>query len=334
VLERGGITLIDVPSAVTPVPPETAATRRRPPPGEGAGGFLYRKGRFTPVARISGAGEFQLHYAINDSGETAGSYVDQGVPLGPNGYPGEALHAFVKDRHGRVTRFDVPGEGTELPQGLNDKGQIAGIYLDAAGVQTGFVRDRNGKITTIALSAIGTKARDINDRGDVVGIYADPAANELGYVISGYLRHRSGKVTTIALAGGRETSPYAIDDRGRIVGSYFDPGVTQDPDGHYPAGTLHGFVWVDGRVTRLDVPGALATVAHDINDSGRVVGGYIDAGGRQHGFVYEKGRYTTIDAPRPFDPFAMGSIATGVNDRGEVVVPEPIIALSTPRQGS
>jgi probable HAF family extracellular repeat protein len=74
------------------------------------------------------------------------------------------------------------------------------------------------------------------------------------------------------------------------------------------------------------------TDAYDVNDRGQVVGGYIAAGGRQHGFLYEKGRYTTIDAPRPLDPFAMGNIATGVNDRGEVVVPEPVIALTPPRE--
>jgi hypothetical protein len=44
--------------------------------------------------------------------------------------------------------------------------------------------------------------------------------------------------------------------------------------------------------------------------------------------------YTTIDAPRPLDPFAIGSIATGINDRGEVVVPEPLIKLNPPRETS
>jgi hypothetical protein len=30
----------------------------------------------------------------------------------------------------------------------------------------------------------------------------------------------------------------------------------------------------------------------------------------------------------------MGSIATGINDRGEIVVPEPVTALSPPREAS
>jgi hypothetical protein len=64
------------------------------------------------------------------------------------------------------------------------------------------------------------------------------------------------------------------------------------------------------------------------------VGGCIDAAGRQHGFVYDRGRYTTIDAPRPLDPVAMGSIATGINDRGEIVVAEPVNAIVAPREAS
>jgi hypothetical protein len=52
-----------------------------------------------------------------------------------------------------------------VPQGINDRAQVAGIHLDRGLVQTGFVRDRTGHVTTIDLSEIGTKARDINDRG-------------------------------------------------------------------------------------------------------------------------------------------------------------------------
>jgi uncharacterized membrane protein len=311
---------------------EPAAARQARPPADTAGGFLYRKGRFTPLARIPGAAQ-QLHYAISDRGEIAGSYVNAGAELGPDGaYPPDAVHAFVKDRQGRVTRFDIAGGGSPVPQGIDDRGRIAGIYLDSDGIQTGFVRSRGGAVTKISLSPIGTKARDVNDHGDVVGIFGEPAANELGYVVRGYLRDRDGKTTTIAVPGAAETSPYAIDDRGRIAGSYLDAGVTPDPDGSVPPGTLHGFVWDKGRVTRLDAPGSLLTIGLDVDDRGRVAGGYVDATGRQHGFIYEKDRYTIVDAPRPLDPWAMGSIATGINDRGEVVIPEPTTRLVTPKQ--
>jgi probable HAF family extracellular repeat protein len=316
--------------------PEAGARRPRPAaPAEGVGGFLYRGGRFTPLGAVPGAGPSQIHYAINDRGEIAGSYVDAGAEIAADGtYPPEAVHGFVKDRRGHVATFDVPGGTNAVPQGINDRGQVAGIYLDRDLVQTGFVRDRTGNVTTIDLSPIGTKARDINDRGEAVGIYGEPADNELGYVVRSYLRDRDGAVTSIDVPGAGETSPYAIDDRGRIVGSYTDAGVTVGTDGGYPAGSVHAYLHDPHGVTTLDVPGAVLTVALDINDRGQVVGGYIDAAGRQHGFVYDNGRHTTIDAPRPLDPVAMGSIATGINDRGEVVVPEPVVSLVPPREAS
>jgi probable HAF family extracellular repeat protein len=314
--------------------PEAGARSRPPSQAEGAGGFVYRDGRFTPLAAIPGAGPSQLHYAINDRGEIAGTYVDAGTELGPDGYPPQAVHGFVRDQRGRVVTFDVPAGTNAVPQGINDRGQVAGIYLARNLVQTGFVRDRTGHVTTIALSPIGTKARDINDHGQVVGIYGEPADNELGYLARSYRRDRDGTVTTIDIPGAGETSPYAIDDRGRVVGTYTDPGVTAGTDGRYPAGTLHAYLRDRDGVTTLDVPGSAVTVALDINDRGQVVGGYIDAAGRQHGYLYDKGKYTTIDAPRPIDPFAMGSIATGINDRGEVIVPEPAISIIPPRETS
>jgi hypothetical protein len=42
--------------------------------------------------------------------------------------------------------------------------------------------------------------------------------------------------------------------------------------GRYPALSLHGYMWDGGRYERLDVPGARATAAADINNRGDVVG--------------------------------------------------------------
>jgi probable HAF family extracellular repeat protein len=312
---------------------ESASARRSSPPAEGAGGFLYRRDGFAPLAAVPGA-QWQIHHAINDRGDTAGLFLDADVVAGPDGFPPDAFHGFVKDRRGQVTTFDVPGGANTFPQGINDRGQIAGIFLSDGGIQTGFLRDRNGRTTTIDLSAIGTKARDVNDRGQVVGIYGEPADNEVGYVVRSYWRDPDGTITTIAVPGAGETSVYGIDDRGRVVGTYTDAGVTPAPDGSVPSGTLHGFILDGGRLTRLDAPGAVVTQAADINERGQVVGAFIDTTGIQHGFLYDDGRYTTIDAPRPLDPFAMGSVATGINDRGEVVVPEPLIKLNPPREPS
>jgi hypothetical protein len=58
------------------------------------------------------------------------------------------------------------------------------------------------------------------------------------------------------------------------------------------------------------------------SNSGLWAATYYDTAGRQHGFVLERGRYKTLDAPGRTD-----NIAWGINDRGEVVIPEGTVRL-------
>jgi hypothetical protein len=58
-------------------------------------------------------------------------------------------HGFVRDRHGAIVEFDVPGSGTGPGQGPNvysiaPNGTVAGFYLDSANVIHGFVRQAHG----------------------------------------------------------------------------------------------------------------------------------------------------------------------------------------------
>ena len=58
-------------------------------------------------------------------------------------------HGFVRDRHGAITQFDVPGAGTDpfqgpLVYGIAPNGALTGFYFDAAFVVHGFVREGHG----------------------------------------------------------------------------------------------------------------------------------------------------------------------------------------------
>ena len=70
----------------------------------------------------------------------------------------------------------------------------------------------------------------------------------------------------------------------------------------------------DFRFVRIDVPGAIDTVANTINARGDIVGFYDGADGVQHGFLLSKGTFTTIDYPD-----ASGTVARSINARGDVV---------------
>jgi hypothetical protein len=71
--------------------------------------------------------------AINDPGAVVGSYVD-------NNY---VSHGWVRSPAGKVTYFNVPGNGKlqgTVPYAINESGEITGGYLDTNGVQRGFIR--------------------------------------------------------------------------------------------------------------------------------------------------------------------------------------------------
>ena len=68
--------------------------------------------------------------------------------------------------------------------------------------------------------------------------------------------------------------------------------------------------------TTIEVPGARDTQALGINDSGQIVGRFVDATGA-HGFVDTGGSFTTIDVPE--NPGSAGIAATGINNNGQIV---------------
>lgn len=245
---------------------------------------------------------------------------------GPGGLPPGSTHGFVKSRRGEVTSFDVPGARDLLVKGNNDHGQVVGEYNDATpgpdgmlppGSIHGFIRQRSGRITSFDVPFFRLHdIADINDRGQIVGYYDNPTGG------GAFLRQPTGAITRIEVPGALVTNAHAINHRGQVVGAYLEPGAVPNPDGAAPPGTVHGYLWDQGRMTRLDVPGSIWTQPFGINDRGQISGGYYDAEGKQHGFLFERGSYKTLDAPGRTD-----NIAWGINNRGEIVIPEGTVRL-------
>jgi Tol biopolymer transport system component len=79
---------------------------------------------------------------------------------------------------------------------------------------------------------------------------------------------------TIDVPGAARTRAWGIN-AGQVVGPFQDAG-----------GKWHGYLRsTDGAFTTIDVPGAFATDARDINDAEQVAGVFRDAGGKMHGYV-------------------------------------------------
>jgi hypothetical protein len=204
-----------------------------------------------------------------------------------------------------ITTFDYPGTGNStLPQKINKRGDIVGVFVDSNGVTRAFVRFSNGSFSAPIVDpndTVGfTEGRGINNSRTVCGDYAHPDGNQSGFFLSG------GTFTEYDVPGAVSTDVLGINDLGVFTGG-FDDG----------SGIFQGFVSVGGTITPFSVPGAILTLAYEINNSKQLVVGYfIDSSGILHGYF----RDTNGALHFPIDPSgSVGTVLFGLNDKNWVV---------------
>ena len=205
-----------------------------------------------------------------------------------------------------LTTFDYPGAGNSTTgYGINNRGDIAGDYLDASNVRRGFVRFSNGSFSAPIVepndTANYTRGRGINNARTIDGDFFNTADNSYhGYILSG------GVFTQFDIGGPVSTDLYGINDAGNFVGSY---GSTVQPN--------QAFVNITGTTTVITIPGAYDSGASAINNLNQVAGAYsTNSGLLQHGFFRNANGALTF----PID-FAGATITVlnGINDRGWMV---------------
>ena len=246
------------------------------------------------------------------------------------------------------TAIQYPGSTYTIATAINNNGDIVGYYRDSNNNVHGFLRSAAGVLTSFDYPAqlqtgpgLATFPTGINDAGDIVGHYdlypygaffRDPSGNYLLASSNAYSGiNDNGLVTGYTLAGFEDfiidatghytyfNVPYlfppiiadfafAINNSGVVVGSYA---------GLVPGGSgLGAFVRdASGQFTTFVVPGLpIATTATGINDSGAIVGYYLESGTEQGFLRSSAGTIQTLDVP--------GAIQTqlnGINDNGEIV---------------
>lgn len=192
--------------------------------------------RFDAPGAGTGALQGTIAGNINPAGAIAGNYWDSS----------NLSHGFLRRApHGTFTTFDAPGAGTDPGQGtftgwlacINPAMAIAGYYLDAGNVNHGFLRARDGTITTFDAPGAGTGAgqgtypQNVNLAGVITGNYWDSSG-----MAHGFLRAPDGTFTTFDVPGagagsGQGTFPYSNNSPGGITGWYVDA-----------SGARHGFL--------------------------------------------------------------------------------------------
>lgn len=169
---------------------------------------------------------------------------------------------------GTFTRFCVPDSMTTHATGINQQGDIVGVYSSASGPHGFLLRD--GVFTTIDCPDGQTTLRGVNAVGTVVGncYFGSEHPYGLSFV------WRDGAFTEIAFPDADFTEALGINDRGDVVGDY----------GFGYWDTAQAFLLRNGQFTPLGLP-ASNSDARGINNRGQIVGGYRDlTSSDPHGF--------------------------------------------------
>jgi uncharacterized membrane protein len=244
------------------------------------------------------------------------------------------------------TKLDVPGAQSTEVHGVIRVGpllhdvQAVGIFQDSAGTH-GFLWSGGSFTTLNAPGASSTWAMGINRSGQIVGQFAGSDGVLHGFLLA------SGTYTTLTCplsvgVGPSVLAPNAINDAGTIVGDEGPAGFTfvskrcvfplrqNGQNALFMNGinnnTVAAATIVDARnathgetlsplapnenATQIDFPGAVATLATGINDSGQIAGSYQPAKialSPIHGYTSSGGTFATLDFPGAFrtEPFAI-----------------------------
>ncbi len=153
--------------------------------------------------------------------------------------------------------------------------------------------------------------------------------NDPGTAILDNLENRSLKevqVTTLPatppaagpLPGGAASSFVKIDAPGAT--NTFAVGINNAGQITGSRGNGQGFLLSGGTSSVVNFPSAARTNPQDINNSGVIVGQYLDAFSKVHGFSaeapYTPANFASIDVPFPG---ARGNSTNGINDAGKIV---------------
>lgn len=210
------------------------------------------------------------------------------------------------------TTIDFPGAIFTDGVGINRFGDIVGHYVDASGIDHGYLLHK-GSFTTVDFpGGEAGHVHDINSSGTIVGLYYTGKRYH-GFVLNGRA------YTGIDFPGAQSTRANGINTAGDIAGSYYDNN--SDSTGGSNGSKGHGFLLKGGVFSAIDVPGADYTDVWRINDNGQIVGRFMSSNGDFHVFLYTIATrsFVSIDYPNAVET-AVGGFTQmgGLNNNGEI----------------
>jgi YD repeat-containing protein len=247
----------------------------------------------------------------------SGAYVGEGLN---STYT--AIKLFVASPSGSLTFYKLPFKNLsttaafyESASGIDDAGDVVGIWTDTDGRTHGFMRQADGKITEINdpsasdVRNAGTAIEGVSANGKViVGAYYDSKLALHGFLLEG------GKFITYDVPGAADTE-LTLYDHGTYGGYYVSS-----------TGAQFGFYVKCGKLYTVAAPGeahppkGFGTELTGISADGTLFGDVFPAGKPIHAFSLADGAYSTIKDPSQVGPTDLdGTAVTSANSAAVAV---------------
>jgi len=254
-------------------------------------GYISRPGTFSNGAS-----------GINSNGDISGVSIFLDPVAGT--FTGKG---FMRTAGGTFTDIDPSQGGITSAYSeavdLNDNGSAVGFFMatqptldeiSTGSSSHGFVL-KNGVYSQVDhAGGFGTQLYSVNNAGTASGRYLDALGNSHGFLYD----TNTSAFTDYTIPGFDSVELGGLNSNGDFIAIGYQPS----PFGVIPMSFLHtstGF-------TPFAMPGALATVAYGLNDSGQVVGLYVAPDFTYHGFTATP---QAVPEPATFAALGLGAVA-------------------------
>jgi uncharacterized membrane protein len=213
------------------------------------GSFVLDGGKLTKLNDPKGTCTQANNLNPNGPVSVVGSY----QPPNRGGAPEGFLYA-----KGKFTDIPGPAGATfSIANGINDRGDIVGVYIGADGAVHGFLLS-GGKYRTIDVpGSTFTDITDINNAGHMALYWVDQHGTNNSSIYDG----KSYK--TINVPGAQVSYALALNNADDVSYVWYDA-----------TGDDHSALWHKGIIYKFDPPKAVGSFAWGINDENEIVGGY------------------------------------------------------------
>jgi hypothetical protein len=202
----------------------------------------------------------------------------------------------------------VPNSTSTNVFGITDSNIVTGSWLDASGVEHGYVGPLSGSdYTTFDDPTPGTEPRGINDGGYIAGFGNSQNGSTSEFIP--FVRSPGGTITTVTKK--RKALNYLVQGISSSTNvfagaTFIRKQMVEASTGNAATATFRAPVKLSIRNT--------GAAARAIDNNGDIVGWYYDANGVQNGFLIPAGGTpVTVDDPATDET---STVLEGINDRG------------------